>query len=220
MTEPHSAASGQRRWRGQDPDDRRVARRAQLIEAGLELMGTKGVATISMRGVCRQAQLTERYFYESFANREELLATVLETVALDARDVLLAALESAPTEPEELVRHEVAAFTSFLVADLRRGRVLFVESFSSTELRRRATELVTEFTATIASVLSTTGVTSGNADETDVGLNSLAVFGSLAFLYQGWLGQAFDVAGDRFVEHVSQVIERIALASSAAITRP
>lgn len=215
VTQPNSATSGRRRWRGQEPDDRRAARRAQLIEAGLELMGTEGVASVSMRGVCRQAKLTERYFYESFATREELLVTVLETVALEARDVLLAALESAPAESGRLVRHEVAAFTEFLVADPRRGRVLLVESFGSTELSRRGTELVTEFTNPIASVLSSTDVAAGEADQTDVGLNALAVFGALAFLYQGWLEQGFDVERDRFVEHVSLVIERIALASSA-----
>lgn len=178
-------------------------------------MESGGVAAISMRGVCRQAKLTERYFYESFRSREELLVTVLETVALEARDALLAALDSAPAEPDQLIRHEVTAFTEFLIADPRRGRVLFVESFSSTELSHRGAELVTEFTTPIATVLNTTGVTAGDADETDVALNSLAVFGALAFLYQSWLERGFDVGRDRFVEHVSLLIERIASASSA-----
>lgn len=215
MTHPNSVPSGQRRWRGQEPDDRRAARRSQLLEAGLELMGTGGVASVSMRGVCRQAKLTERYFYESFNCREELLVTVLENVAFTARDVLLSALDAAPLEPGKLVRHEVAAFTEFLVADPRRGRILFVESFAATELSYRATELISEFTTPIASVLSRADLAARSTDDTDVGMNSLAVFGALAFLYQRWLERGFDVGRGRFVEHVSLLIERIAGVSSA-----
>ena len=41
-------------------------------------MGTEGAAAATMRATCREAALTERYFYESFANRDELLVAVLD----------------------------------------------------------------------------------------------------------------------------------------------
>ncbi|MDT7583052.1 MAG: hypothetical protein QOE32_602, partial [Pseudonocardiales bacterium] len=122
------AAGVQRRWRGREPADRVADRRAQLVEAGLELMGTAGARGVSMRGVCRQAGLTERYFYESFGHVDELLVEVLELVVLQARDALFAALATAPAELGPLIRHGVRAFTEFLLADPRRGRVMFVES--------------------------------------------------------------------------------------------
>ena len=50
MTETGRGAP--RRWRGQEPEDRRAKRREQLIEAGLDIMGTDGAD----RGIARHAE--------------------------------------------------------------------------------------------------------------------------------------------------------------------
>jgi AcrR family transcriptional regulator len=231
------AAGVQRRWRGREPADRVADRRAQLVEAGLELMGTAGARGVSMRGVCRQAGLTERYFYESFGHVDELLVEVLELVVLQARDALFAALDTAPAELGPLIRHGVRAFTEFLLADPRRGRVMFVESQVTAALASRGATLVAEFTVPIAGVFRSQalptdpadpaapadpadrGATGSGPDDTDVDLNALAIFGALAFLYRRWLrpGERA-VSEERFVEHVAQVIERLAGARSAPHT--
>jgi AcrR family transcriptional regulator len=222
------AAGVQRRWRGREPADRVADRRAQLVEAGLELMGTAGARGVSMRGVCRQAGLTERYFYESFGHVDELLVEVLELVVLQARDALFAALDTAPAELGPLIRHGVRAFTEFLLADPRRGRVMFVESQVTAALASRGATLVAEFTVPIAGVFRSQALptdpadrdaTGSGPDDTDVDLNALAIFGALAFLYRRWLrpGERA-VSEERFVEHVAQVIERLAGARSAPRT--
>src|SRR5699024_213254 len=144
------AGQGKRRWRGREAADRTATRRAQLLEAGTELMGTVGAGGMSMRGVCRQAGLTERYFYESFDNLDVLTVAVLETVVLGARDALLTALETAPRERGKLVRHEVRAFTDYILADPRRGRIMLGESATSPTLSKRGWQLVDEFTAPIS----------------------------------------------------------------------
>jgi AcrR family transcriptional regulator len=237
------AAGVQRRWRGREPADRVADRRAQLVEAGLELMGTAGARGVSMRGVCRQAGLTERYFYESFGHVDELLVEVLELVVLQARDALFAALDTAPAQLGPLIRHGVRAFTEFLLADPRRGRVMFVESQVTAALAGRGATLVAEFTVPIAGVFRSQalaadpadstdptgptdptdpadrGATESGPDDTDVDLNALAIFGALAFLYRRWLrpGER-PVSEERFVEYVAQVIERLAGARSAPRT--
>ncbi|AXB43363.1 TetR/AcrR family transcriptional regulator [Amycolatopsis albispora] len=203
-----------RPWRGVAAEERQARRRAQLLDACFAIMGTQGVAAVTMRGVCREAKLTERYFYESFRSREELLTAVLETVARQARDVLVEALEQSSSDSPGLVRRAVAAFTEFVTADPRRGRVLFVESLAAPELASRGTELVEEFTATIALALRSPALAGEDADERDVELNARAVFGALAWLYQGWLNQRVPVDRDRFVRHAVSVIEQIAQAGS------
>jgi AcrR family transcriptional regulator len=206
----------QRRWRGRDPADRVAGRRARLLDAGIELMGTQGSQSVSMRGVCRQAALSERYFYESFAELDDLRVAVLETVVLQARDVLREALDTAPSQPAELIRHEVRAFTSFLLDDPRRGRVIFVESQASPSLIRRRDELVQEFTTPIEMMFGPGGLTGEDPDGDDVALNAVAVFGALAYLYQKWLSPRHtSVSEQRFVEHTARVIERIATVTSA-----
>ncbi|UJW29550.1 TetR/AcrR family transcriptional regulator [Saccharothrix sp. AJ9571] len=214
MTDSPDASS--RPWRGVAADERQARRRRQLIDAGFALMGSGGAASVTMRGVCREAKLTERYFYESFPNREALLVAVLEAVAEQARIALLAALSEA-ADTAALVRQVVAAFTEFVTADPRRGRVLFVESVAAPELANRGAELVGEFTKPIALALRNPVLGGEAADDHDLELNAEAVFGALAYLYQAWLAGRVTITRDRFVEHVSQVVEQLAQASSAAV---
>ena len=212
MTADQNDAGAVRRpWRGVAPDERQARRREQLVAAGFAIMGTEGAAAVTMRRVCREAKLTERYFYESFARREDLLVAVLESVATQARDVLVAALGQARADT---VRAAVGAFTGFVTEDPRRGRVLFVESLAAPELAGRGAELVGEFTATIATALRDPALAGDDADDRDVELNSQAVFGALAYLFQGWLEGRLAVDRARFVEHVVQVIEQLAQATS------
>jgi len=71
-----SAAQPARPYGGLAMEDRVAARRARFIEAGVELFGTQGFRAATVRGVCAAAGLTDRYFYESFASLEALLAAV------------------------------------------------------------------------------------------------------------------------------------------------
>ena len=67
-----------RAWRGQPHDVRAKTRRAQLIDAGVELLGTEGSAGVTMRAACRHAGLSLRYFYESFSDTDELILAVYD----------------------------------------------------------------------------------------------------------------------------------------------
>ncbi|NKQ54710.1 TetR/AcrR family transcriptional regulator [Amycolatopsis sp. K13G38] len=215
VASPGASSNAGRPWRGVDADERQARRRERLVAATFEIMGTEGAAAVSMRGVCRAAKLTERYFYESFGRREDLLVAVLEDVAGQAREVLIAALEHAPAETTAMVRHAVAEFTAFVTSDPRRGRILFVESLAAPELSSRGGELVQEFTATIAAPLRSAALAGPESDERDVDLNSQAVFGALAYLFQAWLAGRVEVSQERFIEHAVQVIEHLAKAHSA-----
>ncbi|MBH0774782.1 TetR/AcrR family transcriptional regulator [Nocardia bovistercoris] len=205
---------GMRRWRGLAPAQRITARREQLIGAGVELMGTVGAAEISMRGICRQAGLTERYFYESFPNLDALLATVLETVVLAARDRLLDALTTAPVDRDAMFRHCVAAFTDYLIEDRRRGRIMFVESQATPALTARADELIELFTAPIALTIGAGDYRQPTPDHLDSVLNANAIFGSLAYLYRPWLDGSIPVPRERFDEHAARLLIGIALVRS------
>ena len=61
-------------------EERVAARRARFIEAGIELFGTQGFRGATVRGICAAAGLTDRYFYESFASLEALLAEVYRSL--------------------------------------------------------------------------------------------------------------------------------------------
>jgi AcrR family transcriptional regulator len=69
-----------RPYRGVSALDRIAARRRRLLDAGLELFGTRGIATVGVGEVCAEAGLTKRYFYESFPSIEALAEAVFEDV--------------------------------------------------------------------------------------------------------------------------------------------
>lgn len=62
-------------------DQRRADRRMRLLAATRELLESGGLAQITVTAVCRQAQLSERYFYESFPDRDKLLEGVYDAFA-------------------------------------------------------------------------------------------------------------------------------------------
>jgi len=108
--------------------DRTAERRQRLLEAGLELFATKGYATSSVREVCREAGLTERYFYESFADREALLKALADGIVEDFLGAVAPILPLLESDLPRATHDGAAAFVASLADDPRRARVLLVES--------------------------------------------------------------------------------------------
>lgn len=116
------------RWRGMSVEDRRAARRVLLLDAGLEVFGTRGYASSSVLGLCQQAGLTERYFYESFKDREALLQAVALGVVEEFLAAVMPLLPLVETDIDCAIRDGVEAFVAALADDPRKARVLLVET--------------------------------------------------------------------------------------------
>jgi AcrR family transcriptional regulator len=65
-----------RDYDGKTAAERVAERRERLIDAGVELFGERGYAASSIRAVLQQSGLRDRYFGESFADLDTLLAAV------------------------------------------------------------------------------------------------------------------------------------------------
>ncbi|MEH6345035.1 MAG: TetR/AcrR family transcriptional regulator [Bermanella sp.] len=70
--------SSGRSYGGQSQDARKQQRKAQILEAGLNVFGSTGFRSATVRSLCKEAELTSRYFYESFENLEALVVAVYE----------------------------------------------------------------------------------------------------------------------------------------------
>lgn len=91
-----------RTYRGQNANERSEERRQRLIDAASELYGTAGYHATSVKAVCQKAGLTERYFYESFANSEELLCACADQAMQATRRAVRAAVGKPRTRAEAL----------------------------------------------------------------------------------------------------------------------
>src|SRR5262245_42098257 len=110
--------------------ERREARRATLLEAALDLIGESGAGGVTMRAVCRRANLTDRYFYESFASRDELLDVLYRQVADEFLEPMTAFAAADPSR--DRVLSEI--LVDKVLADPRKSRLFLVEPYSSTGL--------------------------------------------------------------------------------------
>ncbi|MDI2030348.1 TetR family transcriptional regulator [Saccharopolyspora sp. TS4A08] len=126
------------RWAGVPAADRVSARRALLLDAALELLGTEGWSGTSVRAICQSARLNPRYFYESFTDLDDLVIALYDQLIDELREQVTDAVEAAGEH--DRMRALVRATVEFIDADHRRGRVLYVEALGNEKLNRRRVE--------------------------------------------------------------------------------
>jgi AcrR family transcriptional regulator len=149
MTETASDAG--RTWRGQTIEERQADRRERLIEAGIELFGTRGYANTPVKAICEEAGLTERYFYEAFEDREDLLDAIYSIVLTDCQQATLDAIRSAGDDLEASMRAGLTAFARELTRDPRRARIQEIEIVGvSPEMERKRRDSIHAFAAIVA----------------------------------------------------------------------
>ena len=193
-----------RLWQGQTPDAREADRRRRLVEAGLELVGTQGVAALTMRAACREAAVGPRYFYELFATREELLEAVYDETVDRIREPILSAVVAA-VESDGVSAAMLTAFGTAVAVveeDPRVGRILFRESAADDTLRPRSQAAMPDFVLTvIAEVLpERTAELRASAGWTLLGF-SAAIFA----LFLAWSEGERHTSREEFVRHCASL---------------
>lgn len=189
-------------YRGVSAEDRAAERRARLLEATLAVWADPGTRT-TMTAVCSEAGLTERYFYESFANLDAALTAVMDAIAAEIEQATLAAVEAAGAEPADRVYACMRAFVQLLVDDPRKGRVAIIESVASPVLRRRRTELLRYLALRSAEEARTRlGLPRRGAREDEV--SGLLFIGGMAELVTAWLDGALTATPEEIIEAASR----------------
>ena len=117
-----------RTYGGVSAEERIAGRRERLLAAGLELFGTRGFAATGVKDVCRQAELTDRYFYESFKDTPQLFLAVFDGVIDELFAAVATAVAAADAEPRAQLHAAVDTFIRALSDDPRKARVVFFEA--------------------------------------------------------------------------------------------
>lgn len=116
-----------RPWRGLSPEQRVAERRERLLASALEVFATQRFHASKVRDVCREASLTERYFYESFEGKEALLAALAERIVADLVTAVAPSIALLDSDPDAAIDGAARAVVCSLTDDPRRARILFVE---------------------------------------------------------------------------------------------
>jgi AcrR family transcriptional regulator len=117
--------------------ERQQERRNLLLDAAFDLLGRDGWDAMTVRSVLERARLNPRYFYENFADLDQLAVAVYDRVVQSMGLVVMSALAESGDDPAEQVRAVLGGIVAFVDEDRRRGRVLYAEGLGNEALNRR-----------------------------------------------------------------------------------
>ncbi|MDP9027622.1 MAG: TetR/AcrR family transcriptional regulator [Actinomycetota bacterium] len=189
--------SGQRRgrWSGVPLQDRQARRRDELIIAGVNVLGGESGSTLTVRAVCRAAALTERYFYESFTDRDDFVRAVYDHVCSTA----MTALTSSTTP-----RDAVERFVALMVDDPVRGRVLLIAPEREPVLAKSGAEWMPSFIDLLQHKL--TRIT----DPAVQAMVATGLVGALTALFTAYLNGRLATSREQFIDYcVDMLLSRV-----------
>ena len=137
---PRTEASNARPYRGVRADERLALRHSRFLAAGLDLLGAEqqDISGLTVRGICREAGLAVRYYYESFTDKDEFVSAVFDSVVAELAATTQAAAGSLPWR--ERTRAGMANIVRAIDGDARVGRLLFSTQLANPVIVRKRTE--------------------------------------------------------------------------------
>ncbi len=191
------------RWAGVSPTDRRAERRVLLLDAAYALFGDGGEAAVSVRSVCRASELNTRYFYENFADTDELLGVVYDRVGAELAERLAAAMAGDRGGDRSRLRAGIRAVLEFSSADPRRGKILFTEARTNRVLAQRRAKARDQLREL---VLSEGRRSDPRADRVAGEVGAAMYAGAMAELAQQWLAGTLGDDLDAVVDHAVRLL--------------
>jgi len=195
-----------RPYRGVEAPERLAQRRRQLLDAGLELLGAADdPPELTVRALCRQAGVSARYFYESFTDKDQLVAAVFDWVIADIAATTQAAVAAAPRDEQN--RAGIANLVRTIAGDARIGRLLFNPQLSNAVLARKRAELGGFF-----ALLSGQHATSVYHLPENGWTKSVAHFvvGGVAQTISAWVSGDIRLDQAQLVEQITRILDGVA----------
>ncbi len=195
-----------RSYRGMSMETRRAQRREQLIAAGKKMFGEQGFQATTVRQVCRTAELTERYFYESFEHLNELFNATYDAEIDRLRSVLTEAISTSSGGVEGLARAGMQAYYSFLKEDPQAARILLIEVYGTThDMIRLYRRGVQDFAGLIRGIIEVEFPHTGRS-VLDPSLLATALVGAAIQLAIRWYLGGYEESQESMVENSLAII--------------
>lgn len=201
----------QRTYGGVSAEQRRAERRAALLAAALDIVGTDGAGRLTVAALCARAGLNERYYYESFSSTDEVVLAVFDEVIAGVAAAIVAAVAAAPGEPRAKARAAIAAAVELLTDDPRRARIVFVEPLSAPVLNRRRADVERSFVALIVGQAGEFyGPDALSRAGAQVDFSAAYLLGGLAEVLAAWLRGDLEMTRDELIDRATEVFVLVA----------
>lgn len=179
------------RYAGKAASTRQAERREKLLAAGIALIGRDGYAATSIDAVCKEAGLTKRYFYESFAGSEELLTEAYRAVTREFLASILQAARPHLGDARRLVRAGLQQTFDFVRKNPDKARLIMIEAMALRgQLGRLYGSSYNEFVDLLVKFTKPFLPGPGPGDVI-LAVMARGAVGALIHLCQGWIATGF-----------------------------
>ena len=204
----------ERVYAGESAADRQARRRRQLLDAGLELFGTQGYRASTVRQVCREAAVADRYFYQEFPQLEDLLLAVYDECVGRLMAAASAAIDPAEQDVEAIARAGLGAFLEVVESDRRLARVVWFEVLGVTPRVERAyLSWMDDFGRLVLDLMAARDRVP-EQDQASLDVLSAAVVGGISHAVVTWVSR--DLVPSR--EEVVEVLARLLAGAADAFS--
>jgi AcrR family transcriptional regulator len=200
---------------GVSKEERRAERRARLVAAARKMYGEQGFRHASIKSLCVEAGLTERYFYESFSNSEELLLAAYQSVIAQLLEELMEAARLRQDRPRHGVAGDdeaqarqqqiqqagalLAAYFGFLKRDRQAARLILLE------IRGISAATTDTYTAALRAIARQMEEVLGLEDDAARHMLALGVVGGISLIALSWVQDEYRESIDAMVEVALQL---------------
>jgi AcrR family transcriptional regulator len=207
-----------RSFRGVSADERLTQRRAALVEAALEEIGEVGVAQLRMNTVCKRAGLTQRYFYEHFGNRDELLATVFDSVLDEVITETIETVNAAGPDIFERASVALAIFYDTIISDPCKAR-LYAESVGNAVIAEHKRNAVSRYADFVAEQVSSVVGKMNNRTRSRLTMAVLVLVGGQADAAAALAGGSVAISRNDYIDLHARMLTDAIAASQTTNTR-
>jgi len=195
-----------RDYDGKTAAERIAERRERLIDAGVELFGERGYAATSIRSVLQQSGLRDRYFGESFADLDSLLAAVYSRLIDEEISGCAAAIDKT-NGGSEGARAMIDTITRSFEKNPGKARIKSREVLSGGPVAREQRQAGLRRLAELVADLLTP---SKALNRSDVLLLGLSIVAAADELLMTWMDSAEGLTRDRLVDVVMLLFDATA----------
>jgi AcrR family transcriptional regulator len=193
-----------RPYRGVEAADRVAERRRRFLEAGLAVLGSESdLSELTVRGICREAGLAVRYFYECFTDKDDFVSAVFDWVIADIAATTQAAMTAAPLKEQS--RAGMANIVRTIAADTRVGRLLFSSQLSNPVVVHKRAESFALMALLTFQHAGTLGAQENNRTKAA----SHFVVGGVSQTITAWLAGDVQLEPDELVDQLALVIDKL-----------
>ena len=186
-------------------EDRAAERRDALIQAATQVFGTVGFRKATVKSICRQAKLNDRYFYAAFDSADHLLSVTYEHHAQRLHASLQQVIQKQGEKLEAKVAAGLRVFFLFL-RDPCAARVLMLEVMGvSAETDATYQRNIFEFARQIISFVDK-ATQDALGDHDDQRIVGFALVGAMINAGTAWLLSDYRDSEEKMVHNCSQVL--------------